>query len=95
MPKTKDYYEVLGVPRTATQKEISSAFRKLARKFHPDLNANDKQAEARTLILALFGSGTLGITTDVIGLLVIAISSIPVMQRLAFFCGFWAASIIL
>jgi len=45
--KTRDYYDVLGVPRTATQKEISSAFRKLARKFHPDLNANDKQAEAR------------------------------------------------
>ena len=47
MPKTKDYYEVLGVPRTASQKEISSAFRKLARKHHPDLNAGDKQAEAR------------------------------------------------
>src|SRR4030088_88720 len=47
MPKVKDYYETLGVPRTASQKEISSAFRKLARKPHPDLNAGDKQAEAR------------------------------------------------
>ena len=47
MPKTKDYYEVLGVPRTASQKEISTAFRKLARKHHPDLNAGDKQAEGR------------------------------------------------
>jgi curved DNA-binding protein len=47
MPKVKDYYEVLGVPRTATQKEISSAFRKLARKYHPDVNAGDKEAEAR------------------------------------------------
>ena len=47
MPKTKDFYEVLGVPRTATQKDISSAFRKLARKYHPDLNKDDKQSEAR------------------------------------------------
>ena len=47
MPKTKDFYEVLGVPRTASQKDISAAFRKLARKHHPDLNAGDKQAEAR------------------------------------------------
>jgi len=47
VPKTKDYYEVLGVPRTASQKEITAAFRKLARKHHPDLNAGDKQAEAR------------------------------------------------
>jgi curved DNA-binding protein len=47
MAKTKDFYEVLGVPRAATQKEISAAFRKLARKHHPDLNAGDKQAEAR------------------------------------------------
>src|SRR3979411_2778840 len=47
MPKVKDYYEELGVRRTASQKEISTAFRKLARKHHPDLNAGYKQAEAR------------------------------------------------
>jgi curved DNA-binding protein len=47
VPKTKDFYEVLGVPRTATQKEVSAAFRKLARKYHPDLNSGDKQAETR------------------------------------------------
>ena len=47
MAETKDYYEVLAVPRTASQKDISAAFRKLARKHHPDLNAGDKQAEAR------------------------------------------------
>ena len=47
MPKTKDFYEVLGVPRAASQKDISAAFRKLARKHHPDLNAGDKEAEKR------------------------------------------------
>ena len=47
MPKTRDYYEVLGVPRAASQKDISAAFRKLARKHHPDLNAGDKEAEKR------------------------------------------------
>jgi curved DNA-binding protein len=47
MPKVKDYYEILGVPRTASQKEISAAFRKLARKYHPDVNSGNKDAEAR------------------------------------------------
>ena len=47
MPKTKDFYDVLGVARSATQKEIQSAFRKLARKHHPDVNHGDKQAEKR------------------------------------------------
>ena len=43
----KDYYKILGVEKTASEKEIKSAFRKLARTHHPDVNPNDPQAEAR------------------------------------------------
>ncbi|HVL39935.1 MAG TPA: J domain-containing protein [Fimbriimonadaceae bacterium] len=43
----KDYYEVLGVKRGADAKDIKAAYRRLARKYHPDVNPNDKAAEAK------------------------------------------------
>jgi molecular chaperone DnaJ len=46
-PQTKDYYGTLGVKKTATPDDIRKAFRKLARKYHPDVNPNDKKAEEK------------------------------------------------
>jgi len=43
----KDYYAILGVSKTASADEIKKTFRRLARKYHPDMNPGDKQAEAR------------------------------------------------
>jgi len=45
--QTKDYYSILGLKKTATSDEIRKAFRKLARKYHPDVNPNDKRAEEK------------------------------------------------
>ena len=49
MPTTqnKDYYALLGVKKTATSDDIRKAFRKLARKYHPDVNPGDKKAEEK------------------------------------------------
>ena len=51
MTKDEDYYDILGVDKDADQKEIKLAYRKLAKKYHPDLNREDRNAKEKFIEL--------------------------------------------
>ena len=52
MAEKRDYYEVLGVDKNASADEIKSAYRKLAKKYHPDLNRDNRDAEEKFKLLS-------------------------------------------
>lgn len=85
---------ILIVPVLLIARTLSHGLQRVERIVELEGTALDPGEKAKALIRALFGSGVLGIVTDAIGILVIAIASIPLLQRLAYFGSFWALSII-
>ena len=85
---------ILIIPALLMARTLSHGVQKVERIIELEDTALDASEKAKTLMLALFGSGLLGIVTDAVGILVIGLATIPVMQQLAIFCSFWAASII-
>lgn len=84
---------ILIIPSLLLARTLSHGVQKVERIAELEGRAVESTEKAKLLMLALFGSGTLGIVTDALGILVVGIATIPVMRELAFFCAFWAVSI--
>lgn len=85
---------ILIVPVLLMARSLSHGLQRVERMVELEEEVADSHDKAKALIRALFGSGLLGIVTDALGILVIALAAIPLMRRLAYFGSFWAASMI-
>ena len=80
-----DYYKILNIQKTASKKDIKSAYRKLAMKYHPDKNPDDKQSKSLQLIKQSLGSvlEIKTIPTDVYDIVEVAKESVKVIDYLS------------
>lgn len=86
---------IMVVPLLITARAVSHSVQLLER-FEELVRAGHSASRALHLSsVSLFSPGVLGVTTDALGILTIAVATIPMMQKLAFFCSFWAFSIII
>ena len=63
MAEKRDYYEVLGLKKGATEEEIKKAYRKMAKKYHPDMNPGDAEAEKNFKAVLITGARQAGKST--------------------------------
>ncbi|MFQ5665003.1 MAG: RND family transporter [Candidatus Binatia bacterium] len=85
---------ILIIPVLLIARTLSHGVQRMERIIEMEDEALDPTEKGRVLIRALFGSGVLGIITDTLGILILALTSIPLLRRLAFFGSFWALSIV-
>ena len=85
---------ILVIPLLITARALSHSVQITERYFECYHECNDVKEACITSMASIVPPGTLGIVTDVLGILLIAVAPIPIVQKLAYLCGFWAGAII-